>query len=76
MSRQQKITFRVNIDPNMDELFGNLTIIAIKKRRTIWFEREYIPLEEITQDRIQQEIVKVFKQATGITLYGGLKRTK
>lgn len=74
--KQQKITFRVNIDPNMDELFGNLTIIAIKKRHTIWFEREYIPLEEITQDRIQREIVKVFKQATGITLYGGLKRTK
>lgn len=74
--RRHKITFRVNIDPDMDELFGNLTIIAIKKRHTIWFEREYIPLKEITQDRIQQEVVKVFKQATGITLYGGLKRTK
>ena len=76
MSRQHKITFRVNINPDMDELFGNVTIIAIKQRRTIWFEREYIPLAELTQDRIQEEVAKVFKQATGITLYGGLKRTK
>lgn len=74
--KRHKITFRVNIDPDMDELFGNVTILAIKKRRTIWLERKYIPLKELTQDRIQQEVAKVFKQATGITLYGGLKRIK
>ena len=58
--KQQKITFRVNIDPDMDELFGNFTVIALKKRRTIWLERKYIPLKELTQDRIQEEVARMY----------------
>ena len=58
--KQHKITFRVNIDPDMDELFGNFTVIAVKQRRTIWLERKYIPLKELTQDRIQEEVARMY----------------
>ena len=60
MSRQHKITFRVNIDPDMDELFGNVTIIAMRRHRIVGFGRKYIPLAELTQERIQEEVARMY----------------
>lgn len=62
---RKRVKFSVKIDENLDELFGNCTICAIWRKRIICVFRTHIPLNELSKDRVHQEIQRIIMATTG-----------
>lgn len=65
MQKRNKIKFDVTINKAMDDLFGNCSIRAISHHQVIFVHRTHIPLNELTEERIHQEIQKILIKLTG-----------
>ena len=53
---RKKITLQVHIEEDMDELFGNFAIYTMHRRHILRVDRKYIPLNELTEERIAKEV--------------------
>ena len=62
---RKRVKFSVEIDEKLDELFGNCTIYAIRRKRIIGICRTHIPLNELTKDRVHQEIQRIVMAMSG-----------